>query len=144
MLTTIRRLLLGILLCAQTVGCRTELAPVAADATPIPPDVVSLPEEMAVSPTLTKEEIESVRARLWRREVKQIAELKSAIPGKVFFMPVSFTLMSSKDKSGRPRLYEEKLSVCRLTKDQDLIVLEDTRSQGLIKRWWFRDLRSQK
>ncbi|HZR29839.1 MAG TPA: hypothetical protein VFA71_13760 [Terriglobales bacterium] len=56
-------------------------------------------------------------------------------------MPVSYALMSPVDANGRARPYTETTTVCRLTEDRDLVVVEDDRSgKDIIQKWFIRDL----
>jgi len=134
-----RHHLLLVLLCVAIVGCRTHDLGSASGTTMPPPDVISMPL-VAGFPTLTPAQVESLRTRLSNLKFREIADLEAALPG-LLFMPVSYALMSPVDANGRARPYTETTTVCRLTEDRDLVVVEDDRSgKDIIQKWFIRDL----
>ena len=132
--------LLVILLCAAVVGCRTHPLRSASGAASPSPEVISMPLGFAGSPTLTPAQVESLRTRLSKQEFRERADLEAALP-HLRLMPVSYALMSPIDANGRARPYTETTSVCRLTEDRDLVVVENNRSgKNIIQKWFIRDL----
>ena len=133
--------LLVILLCVAGVGCQTHHSPSVSSATPTPPDVISMPLGFAGSPALTPPQIESIRLLLSKQEFKEMAVLQAALPDGLRFMGVSYDLMSPLDENGRARPYTRTTSVCRLSEDRDLVIVEDNRTgKNIIERWFIRDL----
>jgi hypothetical protein len=99
-----------------------------------------MPLGFAGSPTLTPAQVESLRTRLSKQEFRERADLEAALP-HLRLMPVSYALMSPIDANGRARPYTETTSVCRLTEDRDLVVVENNRSgKNIIQKWFIRDL----
>lgn len=106
----------------------------------LPPNVIATPLGFAGSPALTLAQVESLRTRLSKQEFRETSDLKVALP-HLCLMPVYHALLSPVDANGRARPYTETISVCRLTEDQDLVVVEDNRSgKNIIRNWFIRDL----
>lgn len=105
-----------------------------------PCDVISMPLA-AGSPALPPAQIESIHSLLSEQEFKAMADLKNALPDGLFFREVSYALMSRFDEDGRAHPYTETISVCRLSEDRDLVIVEDNQAgtRG-IQRWFIRDL----
>lgn len=137
--------LLVILLCVTGFGCRTPQAPSPSvtSAPTTPPDVISAP--LSWSAALTPPQVESIRSLLSRREFKEMAALRAALPDGLRFMGVSYAFVSPLDANGRPSPYTEAISVCRLSEDRDLVIVEDNRTgKNIIRNWFIRDLPTHK
>lgn len=136
--------LLVILLCALSIGCQTPPKPASPAAiTPPPyPDVVTVWPGFAGSPILTSDQVASLAETLSTRQFKDSADLAAALPSGFRFMPVSYALMQPPlDGSGRTGPYTETISVCRLSQDRDIVVIEDDRSgTNILQNWFLRDL----
>lgn len=130
-----------ILLCVAAIGCRTHHHTSVSSAPLAIPDVIPMPLGFAGSPALTPAEIASLRSVLSQREFTHMADLRAALPDGLRFMPVRYALMSPLDANGTAQPYTQTTSVCRLSEDQDLVVIEEDRSgSDIIERCFIRDL----
>jgi len=109
------------------------------------PSVISMPVGFAGSPTLTSEEVASLRLRLSQAQVEFRTNLEAALPRGSKLMPVRYALWFPLDHDGQAHPYTETVSVCRLNEQKDLVVVEDNRSGvEVVRRWFIRDISDRK
>jgi len=96
-----------------------------------------MPLGFAGSPVLTPAQVASMRSLLSKQEFKEMADLRTALPDGLRFMPVSYGSAYPPDASP----YTITTSVCRLSEDHDLVIVEDNRTgKNIIQKWFIRDL----
>lgn len=134
-----------ILLSALVVGCGTTHPRSGEEARARRlGEVIVMPLDSARGPTLAPTEVESLHRRMSKQRLQERAVLEAALPRGLRLMPVSYSLMSLVDASGSTHPYTETISVCRLSKDWDLVVVEDNRSgKDIVRDWVIRDLSSR-
>jgi hypothetical protein len=105
------------------------------------PNVIWMPVGFAGWPTLTSEEVASLQLRLSQAHIESRTNLETALLRSSKLMPVSYAFCSPLDRDGRAHPYTETVSVCRLNKQNDLVVVEDDRSGiDVVRRWFIRDI----
>ena len=117
-----------------------ELSTSHAQSTQLP-DVITMPLGFASSPQLTQEQVASLAMRLSQQHFGQMADLEASLPRGSRLMPVCYSTLSAVDANGRAKPYNETISVCRLSEDRDIVIIEDDSSGvDLIQKWFIRDL----
>ena len=106
---------------------------------PLSPVVLDLAPN--VSSILTSEQVDSLAVRLSKQHLTDSDDLQAALPPGFRLMPVGYGFCSPLDANGRATPYTETTSVCRLSKDRDIVVIEDNRTGSqIISKWFIRDL----
>jgi hypothetical protein len=101
-------------------------------------NVITMPMRLA-SP-LTSPQVASLENRLSKENFTNSANLKAALPKGAMLFPVAYLLRAERT-TGVTRPYTEKISVCRLCENKDLVVIEDNRSGvDVIRKWLIRDV----
>lgn len=111
-----------------------------ASSPPTYPDVITV--SFSSSSKLTSDQVTALNEKLSTKQFKNSDDLAAALPPGFRFMPVSYALMQPPlDGSGKTGPYTETISVCRLSEDSDIVVIEDNRSgTNILQNWSIRDL----
>jgi hypothetical protein len=109
------------------------------------PNVTPMPVGFAGWPTLSSNEVESLRSILSQAPTGSVTNLESLLPRGSSLMGVSYALCSPVERNGRAHPHTESVFVCRLNEQKDLVVVCDNKSGAeVVQRWFIRDLRDPK
>ena len=108
----------------------------------VPPSLARIVSgHVARNASLSSNEVVSLKLRLSKKELKTETDVLAELPPKSRFLPVSYGLIGYTLENGRPAAYTETVSVCGLSHQYDILIVEDNRTgTNLLRQWIIRDL----